>query len=467
MAALLIGCLAIQLAWPLAILPFHLSWDYGEGWNAYWADRAMSGAPLYTGAGSAITNNYPPLSFYIFGAAGRLMGDTIIAGRLLSLLGLGLCAGGIAAAVRRLGGTGGWALASAAAFLTYVASFSWRYVGSDDPQWLAAAFTVGALLLLVWERGFSAVRIAGAAALLVIGGLIKHNQLAAPIAVTLWLAIADRRGLLVWLAAGSALAAATLTLLYAGFGSLLFDQVLHHHRLFKARYLFNALSTMSGLLPEICVAVMIARRAWGDRHDRRLLLMLLFATVATLLGIGERLGTGVSTNAHFDSMIGLIAVAGVALGRSDRLDARRRPLMAAFCLLPLVSATLGTLPSTVDRFAGLADARTRWADAISLIRATPGPVACELPALCYWAGKPFTVDFYNYGQKLRTIGDPSLFGRAIARQDFQLMAVVRDGRFRVHDGRLPDAYNRLIERAYRPFFLLSDQAVLLRPRAGV
>jgi uncharacterized membrane protein len=41
--------------------------------------------PLYPSHDKLITNNYPPLSFYIVGALGWLIGDMVLAGRLLSL----------------------------------------------------------------------------------------------------------------------------------------------------------------------------------------------------------------------------------------------------------------------------------------------------------------------------------------------------------------------------------------------
>lgn len=46
--------------------------ENNEGWNAYFADAAMGKMPLYPSASQLITNNYPPLSFYIVGSIGRL-----------------------------------------------------------------------------------------------------------------------------------------------------------------------------------------------------------------------------------------------------------------------------------------------------------------------------------------------------------------------------------------------------------
>ncbi len=78
--------------------------NYNEGWNAYHAASAMQ-APrtLYPGPQSLLTNNYPPLSFFIVGAVSALTGgDAILAGRLVafvSTLGIGLCLGIAARAV--------------------------------------------------------------------------------------------------------------------------------------------------------------------------------------------------------------------------------------------------------------------------------------------------------------------------------------------------------------------------------
>ncbi|HEY4639365.1 MAG TPA: hypothetical protein VIG87_05540 [Candidatus Udaeobacter sp.] len=57
-----------------------------EGWNAYFVDAATGKMPLYPSADKLITNNYPPLSFYIVALVGWFIGDPVLAGRLLSLI---------------------------------------------------------------------------------------------------------------------------------------------------------------------------------------------------------------------------------------------------------------------------------------------------------------------------------------------------------------------------------------------
>jgi len=77
-------CATALLALPVARLPMRVPLNYNEGWNAYHAAQAMSGTPLYPPADSLLSNNYPPLSFYIVGIAGRVVGDNVIAGRLVA-----------------------------------------------------------------------------------------------------------------------------------------------------------------------------------------------------------------------------------------------------------------------------------------------------------------------------------------------------------------------------------------------
>src|ERR1700748_2343620 len=89
------GCAVVWLsaATPLSYALFRwIPNGYNEGWNAYWAEVAWHGGPLYPAVDSPISNNYPPLSFYLVGALGRVVGDNIFAGRLLALVSLGVIA---------------------------------------------------------------------------------------------------------------------------------------------------------------------------------------------------------------------------------------------------------------------------------------------------------------------------------------------------------------------------------------
>jgi uncharacterized membrane protein len=67
-----------------------------------------------------ISTNYPPLSFYIVGFAGILTGDYIVAGRLISLVGLLTLSVNIYRLARLLGGERFFAGFSSMLFLLYI-----------------------------------------------------------------------------------------------------------------------------------------------------------------------------------------------------------------------------------------------------------------------------------------------------------------------------------------------------------
>src|SRR6185295_16458982 len=85
LASLALACL-FGLLHVLTVLGLHVPFDPNEGWNAYFAQMAMRSGSPYPPDGGFLVNNYPPLSFYLVGAIGKLLGDNIVAGRIVSLL---------------------------------------------------------------------------------------------------------------------------------------------------------------------------------------------------------------------------------------------------------------------------------------------------------------------------------------------------------------------------------------------
>src|SRR5882757_2792450 len=102
--ALLAMALAVLalLARNILAIPLLVPLDPNEGWNAAHALAAMAGHALYPHSDSLMVNNYPPLSFYLVGELGRLTGDPIIAGRVLSLIAFLAACGGIALVLRHM-----------------------------------------------------------------------------------------------------------------------------------------------------------------------------------------------------------------------------------------------------------------------------------------------------------------------------------------------------------------------------
>lgn len=467
LAALIGSGLAVQCALPLAAFTRHISLNNNEGWGAYWSARALSGAPLYTDDASPLSNNYTPLGFYITGYFGRFVGDTIVAGRILCFGSFLACGALIAAIVRRFGGVPGWAIVSGTAFLLIAATVGPRYIAANDPQWMAEAVQLAGLLLLIGPAPSipTVKRVLAACLVLIVAGLIKHNQVALPIAATLALAVHDRRAFGIWMVTAAVALAATLLVLHLVFGPAFFDQVLHHKRVLTTRYLWPAIVSMSFCLPAGMIIALRWRAGIVPAVDFRRTLLVAFAVLATILGIGERLGAGVSQNAHFDAIIAILLLVGMVLSRSDARSGSTfaRLLLMIAVVLPAGVKSMTALPHKARQLAALDQTEAAWTKAIGFLAAQPGLVACERPALCYWAGKPYALDFSNYGQKLRLIGDPWHLRDRIVHQQFGALAIIRDARYVKHDARLPQDFYTLIDAQYRVVQVLPDKITIMAP----
>ena len=190
LTALAMGCLA-GLWRIVAASNLHVALDPNEGWNAYHTASTMAGHSPYPGSASFMTNNYPPLSFYLVGLLGGVLGDNIIAGRIVSLISFLVVAGGIASLARRFGVRSSDAAFASLVFAGLLLVFS-DYVGMDDPQMLGHALQIFGLLLLVKNEKSLPADLAGAA-LFVAGLFVKHNLVAMPIATIIWLSLGDWR----------------------------------------------------------------------------------------------------------------------------------------------------------------------------------------------------------------------------------------------------------------------------------
>ena len=407
------GLLATLLLGPAFIIFRHIPLLYNEGWNAYFAVRAVTAGagPLYPPAGDLVFNNYPPLSFYLVGWVGRwVTGDMIVAGRIVALVSLLACAGLLGLCVYRLGG--GWRTSAATALLLalFAADFFPRYVAMDDPQWLGHAVMLGGLAVLLRGHRSGTMKardIVPAALLMLAGGFIKHNLIALPLAVTLWLAVTDRRAALIWLASGLLGLGAAAAVVEARYGAVAFADVLHHPRAYSAHRMGEACGRLLPMLPMVLLAgPMLHRRAQGPaRPDSAVPLVWLFVGIAAVTGLAQRLGNGVSYNAHFETLIAACLLFGLALSRSGaRWSTTAIALLTALAAAPLAFDVPQRLADTRADLCCATARAAAWQPVIARIAAVKGEAACETLALCYWAGKTFTLDMFNLTQSVRVNG---------------------------------------------------------------
>ena len=408
--AFLAGLAAALLYWPLTALFAHIPLSYNEGWNGLHSLRLRTGGPLYPPIDASTFINYPPLSFYLTAVIAIFTGDDIVAGRLLALAALAITTLNVGLAVRRLAAPLEIALATALAFFCFAALYFTDYVAVDDPQWLAHAFqSTGLVVLLGSRRDWRTLIVV--AALMVAGGLVKHNVLALPLAVTLWLAFEDRRALLRWLIAAAAIGAAALLLCLGLYGTNFIDQVIRSGRTYTLDVLILVLQMQGPHLAPFVIAAAIG--AWLSRRDPLSRLIAIYLVVALVVGIALMTGSGVLYNPLFDLVIAMLSPNAMGAYASVTTDLARQP---------------------------------EWTATIERIRTTPGPVACETLALCYWAGRPSEIEFFNFGQRvLLDPGFDAAFAQQLERGDIALIQRELTGGAR----RLPPDLEALIETHYK------------------
>jgi hypothetical protein len=381
--------------------------NYNEGWNTYHALRAAAGEVLYSGDPRHPVN-YPFLSFFIVGWLKPLVGDAWVFGRLLNLLALAAVTAGGYVVVRRLGGGRSDALFAAACTFGYQVIQAPDWIGADDPHMLGEACMIAGLLCYLHDR--TGIRgLAAAALFLGIGGFIKHNLIAIPLAISLDILCSDRRRFLIWLGlAGAIVAVLTgLTYLIAG-GDFLTEllaprvlsvvQMKYHPRKFAITF----------KLPLLLAVVFLMRRL----PSAQAVLLRSYGIVAIVSAIVFAAAEGTSFNLFLDSTVWLAIVCGLALQRWRAfLATKGRAARAATVLLPLLLAQpivtrlpdaiarLADLPATLQRFALL---EARFANATRMLAERAGPALCESLLLCAEAGKPLLIDPYNARQMILT-----------------------------------------------------------------
>ncbi len=105
-----------------------------------------------------------------------------------------------------------------------------------------------------------------------------------------------------------------------------------------------------------------------------------------------------------------------------------------------------------------------WKREIDAVSAAPGPAACEMLSVCYWAGKDFELDFFNYGQDLRAGASAALLERMINARRFGAVELTRDAAYRQGRGRLPAPIPARIEAAYAVAVPGPDASAVMKPR---
>jgi hypothetical protein len=397
--AVLLAALAVPLAIAIAALVWRSTLmapiNYNEGSNAFFVAAVLAHTPLYFPADALVTNNYPPLSFYLEAPLAALIGDAIFAGRLVAWLAFAAVTGLIVAISLRLHSDRIAAALAGMLFAAFMVINYDIYVGMNDPQMLAHAIMLAGLWSLLRRPHLPSSAFV-AAALMAIALFVKHNILALPLAVAVWLALHNRRSAIAFVAIGAAIGGIGLATALAAFGHDFISGMLAPRQYIPARAWRHALEW---LLP-IEAPVFLGFLAIAiDRNDRVTRLFALYLALALALAWLFAGGSGVNFNLMFDVVIALSLAAGRLVAALRRQPELRRWAIAAYAIAALVNAGLVGTQSQLLVRPWITAERVRAAttlETVRLLAEQPGPAICENPALCYWANKPLELDPFNF-----------------------------------------------------------------------
>ena len=473
--AVTVAVCALLLYPPLSAIPFHVFKNYNEGWNAYQASYAMSGMNLYRPVEDLVSNNYPPLSFYIVGFLSLLFGDPIIVGRVVSVVALLVVCLNIGLIIRSQGSR--W-LAPAffgLGFLAYCAGLFSTYVGMDDPAWLAHAVMTSGFVLFLYNRDRGRV-VALAAAIMVMAGLIKHNLLPLPLAITFWLLFNDRKMFRIWLASAVVCSATAVIAMLVVFGPNLFTEILVSPRVYsvdKLVHFFDRVQRYGLIIPGLVCLLIAGVLVLTTLRSAIVRLFVLYFVLSAMMTIAVLPAAGIGQSALFDLVISAVCLLGVCV---QRLKASAAPTHAnailSATMLAVLLPALVMLPQKMRGPEWISDLRSREVETASDIRFVkehPGPVLCEDLSLCFWASKPFVLDFFTGGQKMRAgIVDLDAFIAQVNNGTFALVQYMGNGK-----DRLPEEaeaaiaqHYRVVRRSSNGIFMAPDGHLDTGPDAG-
>jgi hypothetical protein len=287
--------------------PFPIEWL--ESNSLVEVHRILAGQPLYPAPTVGyVPDGYPPLYFAVSAAAARVLGDSYLPLRLVSLVSSLSCFALLARLVQRETGSVAAGVGAAGLFAAaYSVTDTWFDVARVDSLFLA--LSIGGLYVARWMRGTRGAIAAGV--LLGAAALTKQTGLAEGAAVVTALLTGPRRGLacVAAIAEITVLGVSTLVLGLASGGwyvYYVFEQM-SEHSLTGSSFIWFWTALASGMGLAACAALIGARRVPR----------VLVAGCAALAveGYAALVHSGGVINDVLPAYLAVALLAGLALGR--------------------------------------------------------------------------------------------------------------------------------------------------------
>lgn len=399
--------------------------NYNEGWSAYHVRNMLAGLGLYWPAGAWVVNNYPPLSFLIVGAIAQFGVDPLMAQRGLSVVAFAACVVLVGLIILRTERDRFAAFAAATCLAaTFAVSFDGA-LGQADPNMLAEAVMLAGLLVLLRAPDAARAQI-GSALVMGVALFIKHNIVALPVSIALWLLVHDWRASLRFAMTGLVVGAIGLGVSGLVYGRDFWTSLTTPRPWLLVSGMQRAMLFLSPLKP-FAVFGLIAAIVPAGRGAR---LFALNLAIAAPLAMVQLLGRGTGVNILFETIVAGALCAGVVVARLSALLGGARVRLALVAALGF-TALFSPEVTRFQKILGSADLARQVDETravVDVLRQVGEPVLCEKLVQCYWAGRAEVMEPFNYGQKVLTGQmDQSPLVRRIEAGDFKAIAMEGSG----------------------------------------
>ena len=408
-----ISLLGIAAAFQMSFLIWRaglgLEVDRNEAWNAWHIGHGLTPSLLYPDPGNLIINNYPPLSFIFINIA-SLSNDFILTGRIFSILSVIVIAACVADAVKTFGGKLDGMLVSSIYCLSMFSIVIPKYMGMNDPNFLALAVMMIGISLFLRSSHQDKLPVSGCL-IIAIALFFKHSIIALPIAMLVWQFLTHRNLFLRSLGMIILLGALGLLICYFFYGSNFFDQ-LRSPRLIRLSSGFRFFRVIPPLLPAL-----ILWYRWNDLKAPRdtVLATKITISVCFVLNFVQQCGEGVDYNATFEFIIAVTFALGCALASpniddipvSNRFRKNQGKLLVTGSLLIVLFGNRVEpylyFFSTSEQYRLSVHEQEKFTNReVVRIQSQSGPVSCSVMTVCYLAGKSFIYDDFAMAQRVAT-----------------------------------------------------------------
>jgi hypothetical protein len=293
------------------------------------------------------------------------------------------------------------------------------------------------------------------AALMFLGCVIKHNLIVLPLTVWIFLFIKDRKAFVTMTGVFAVLGCALLAFAAAVYGRPFFEQMLLYQRVMRINRGLAFISHFSFVLaPALVFAALnlaLTHGVWKSRFPS------VYVLIGCVLGSAALQGEGVNYNVLFDVVIAMALTVGSLFDtlpglfeRGDVSPGYSLTLSGLLLFTPIISMLDGVYESQKQlraRPIELAQARS----VVAALADAKGPVACEMLAWCFWAGKPMAYDAVNMAERAkRGGGEQARFADQLANGYFAAVetqsnvSVTEEGHDRAYWDALTRNYRKLI-----------------------